>query len=245
MVEHWYSVVYVADDRCATIIQIHHLFVKFLNIPHCIRNFKEQFSTGSKKIPLLVRTFRSNLSTSIGKLFSYTSRKNIQIRTLLNIFFDPFFQGVLCHNINGWLFIFQVIAGEKDFLSIVLLKWQPPKTNLLCVFRLHFFKIFLPVVADEKGNFRSISRINFKKIILPKLDRILKTNFPTNCRELKIPLLTKVGRSGIKIICSQFAETTPAAAMISLASEEVMQSKNFWAASLSFASVLVTSTKGR
>ena len=36
---------------CATIIQIHHLSVKFLNISHYIRNFKEQFSTGSKKDP--------------------------------------------------------------------------------------------------------------------------------------------------------------------------------------------------
>ena len=51
MVEHWYSVVYVADHRCTTIIQIHHLSVKFLNVSHCIRNFKEQFSTGEKKDP--------------------------------------------------------------------------------------------------------------------------------------------------------------------------------------------------
>jgi hypothetical protein len=41
----------------------------------------------------------------------------------------------------------------------------------------------LPVVADEKGIFRSISRKNCKKIILPKLDRISKINFPTSCRE--------------------------------------------------------------
>ena len=36
---------------CATIIQIHHLFVKILNVSHCIRNFKEQFSTELKKDP--------------------------------------------------------------------------------------------------------------------------------------------------------------------------------------------------
>ena len=54
---------------------------------------------------------------------SYTSRRNFLIRTLLNIFFGPFFQGILCHNLNGWLFIFQVVAGEKRILSIVLLKW--------------------------------------------------------------------------------------------------------------------------
>jgi len=41
------------------------------------------------------------------------------------------------------------------------------------------------VVAAEKGIFRSISSKNFKKIILPKLDRIFKINFPTTCRELK------------------------------------------------------------
>ena len=49
MVEHWYSVVYVANHRCTTIIQIHHLSVKFLTVSHYIRNFKEQFSTGSEK----------------------------------------------------------------------------------------------------------------------------------------------------------------------------------------------------
>ena len=36
---------------CATIIQIHLLSVKFLNVSHCIRNFKEQFSTGAEKDP--------------------------------------------------------------------------------------------------------------------------------------------------------------------------------------------------
>ena len=36
---------------CATIIQIHHLSVKFLNVPHCIRTFKEPKSTGSEKDP--------------------------------------------------------------------------------------------------------------------------------------------------------------------------------------------------
>ena len=51
MVEHWYSVFYVADYRCTTIIQIHHLSVKFLNISHYIRNFKERFSTGAEKDP--------------------------------------------------------------------------------------------------------------------------------------------------------------------------------------------------
>ena len=51
MVEHWYSVVYVADHRCATIIQIHHLSVKILNVSHYFRNFKERFSTETKKDP--------------------------------------------------------------------------------------------------------------------------------------------------------------------------------------------------
>ena len=46
-----YSVVYVAANRCATIIQTHHLSVKFLNASHYIRNLKEQFSTETKKDP--------------------------------------------------------------------------------------------------------------------------------------------------------------------------------------------------
>ena len=60
---------------CTTIIQIHHLSVKFLNVSHYIRNFKEQFSTGEKKIPLLVRTFRSDLSTGFGKDFEIFLKK--------------------------------------------------------------------------------------------------------------------------------------------------------------------------
>ena len=43
----------------------------------------------------------------------------------------------------------------------------------------------LPVVADEKGIFRTASIKNCKKIILPKLDRIFKMNFPTTCRKQK------------------------------------------------------------
>ena len=63
------------------------------------------------------------VSEKILKTPSYTSRRNFQIRTLLNIFFDLFFQGVLCLNLNGWLFISQVVAGENGILSIVVLKW--------------------------------------------------------------------------------------------------------------------------
>lgn len=61
------------------------------------------------------------------------------------------------------------------------------------------FKMLLQVVADEKGIFRSISRKNFKKIILPKLDRISKINFPTTWSEEKTPLLTNVDRSGVDL----------------------------------------------
>ena len=45
------------------------------------------------------------------------------------------------------------------------------------------FKMFLQVVAAEKGNFRTASMEKCKKIILPKLDRISEINFPTTCRE--------------------------------------------------------------
>ena len=36
---------------CTTIIQIHHLSVKILNVSHYIRNFKRQFSTRAEKDP--------------------------------------------------------------------------------------------------------------------------------------------------------------------------------------------------
>ena len=84
---------------------------------------KSSFQREQKKIPLLVRTFRSDLSTGFGKHLHIPPEETFKFVPLLNIFFAPFFQGVLCHNLNGWLFIFQVVAGEKRFLSIVLLKW--------------------------------------------------------------------------------------------------------------------------
>ena len=112
---------------CATIIQIHHLSVKFLNVSHCIRNFKEQFSTGGEKRSLYwlghLGAIYQRVLEKILKTSLYTSRRNFQIRTLLNIFFDLFFQGVLCLNLTGWLFISQVVAGEKRLLSIALLRW--------------------------------------------------------------------------------------------------------------------------
>ena len=47
---------------------------------------KSRFQRKRKKIPLLVRTFRSDLSTGFGKLSSYTSRKNSWFRTLCKRF---------------------------------------------------------------------------------------------------------------------------------------------------------------
>ena len=119
MVEHWYSVV-PPLYRYITCASRFWIALTIFGIS------EGDFQRDQKKIPLLVRTFRGELSTGFGKDFenlSYTSRRNFQIRTLLNIFFDPFFQGVLCHDLNGWLFISQVVAGEKCFLSIVVLKW--------------------------------------------------------------------------------------------------------------------------
>ena len=66
---------------------------------------KSDFQRDQKKIPLLVRTFRSDLSTGFGKQSSYTSRKNIHIRTLY------------------MRIPLQVVAGENSILSIILLKW--------------------------------------------------------------------------------------------------------------------------
>ena len=183
MVEHWYSVVYVADHRCATIIQIHHLSVKFLNVSHCIRNFKERFSTGSEKDP--------------------STGQDIQER-FINGFTKTFFiylQKKLSNSYPMQKISFQVVADEKRCLSIVVLKWQPAKISFLCVLRLQFSKRFSkwqpmglafwgvlsekipPSGSRRERHFQKHFKKKFKKIILPKLDRILKTNFPTSCRE--------------------------------------------------------------
>ena len=109
---------------CTTIIQIHHLSVKFLKVSHYIRNFKEPFSTETKKDPSTGQDIQERFINGFRKQSSYPSRKNIHIRTL--------------HRRIS----FQVVAGEKHFLSIVLLRWQPTKPNFLCVLRLQFSKCF-------------------------------------------------------------------------------------------------------
>ena len=78
---------------------------------------KSNFQPDQKKIPLLVRTFRSDLSTGFGKQSSYTSRRNFQIRTLLNIFFDPFFHGVLF----GFLKVAYGTIYNKAFNSVCVI----------------------------------------------------------------------------------------------------------------------------
>ena len=142
MVEHWYSVVYVADHRCATIIQIHHLSVKFLNVPHCIRTFKEPKSTGSEKDP--------------------STGQDIQER-FINGFTKTFFiylQKKLSNSYPMQKISFQVVADEKRCLSIVVLKWQPAKISFLCVLRLYFFKMHPQVVADGIDHLGSDLRKN-------------------------------------------------------------------------------------
>ena len=62
----------------------------------------------------------------------------------------------------------QVVAGE---------------TKLFMRASAAIFKIRLPVVASKRGIFRTALMKKCKKIILPKLDRISKINFPTTCRE--------------------------------------------------------------
>ena len=98
MVEHWYSVV-PPLYRYITYSSRFWMSLTVFGIS------KSSFQRDQKKIPLLVRTFRSDLSTGFGKQFSYTSRKNIHIRTL--------------HRRIS----FQVVAGENGILSIVVLKW--------------------------------------------------------------------------------------------------------------------------
>lgn len=79
MVEHWYSVVpplYKYITHASS-------FWKALTI---FGISKSDFQRNQKKIPLLVRIFRSDLSTGFWKLSSYTTRKNSRFRTLCKRF---------------------------------------------------------------------------------------------------------------------------------------------------------------
>ena len=58
-----YSVVYVAVNRCAIIIQIMCYAVKGVKISHYIQNFKRQNSTSAENNSLSVRTFDDEKST--------------------------------------------------------------------------------------------------------------------------------------------------------------------------------------
>ena len=143
---------------------------------------KSRFQRKRKKIPLLVRTFRSDLSTGWKAIFIYLQKKLLFSYPVQKI-------------------SFQMVAGEKAVLSTIFPQMVAGETKLFmrassAIFQnvsssgsrrdLRFGecpqKKSLPVVADEKGIFRSVSR-KIQKIILPKLDRIFKINFPTTCRE--------------------------------------------------------------
>ena len=59
-----YSVVYVAVNRCAIIIQIMCYAVKGVKLSRYIQNFKRQISTEEEKVFLPVRTFDEEKSTA-------------------------------------------------------------------------------------------------------------------------------------------------------------------------------------
>ena len=59
-----YSVVYVAVNRCAIIIQIMRYAVKGVKHSHYIRNFRKQKSTVAEKRSLPIRTFGDEKSTA-------------------------------------------------------------------------------------------------------------------------------------------------------------------------------------
>lgn len=60
----FYSIVYVAANHCAIIIQIMRYAVKGVKISHYIQNFKRQISTEEEKVFLPVRTFDKEKSTA-------------------------------------------------------------------------------------------------------------------------------------------------------------------------------------
>lgn len=62
MVEHSYSVVYVAAYRCAIIIQIMYYAVKIAKPPHYIRNYRERKSTVAEKFSYLLGHFQRNIN---------------------------------------------------------------------------------------------------------------------------------------------------------------------------------------
>ena len=63
MVEHLYSVVYVAAYRCAIIIRIMCHAVKVVKPSHYIQDFKRQISTVTENFSIPVRTFSREIST--------------------------------------------------------------------------------------------------------------------------------------------------------------------------------------
>lgn len=125
---------------------------------------KNAFQRDQKKIPLLVRTFRSDLSTGWKAIFIYLQKKLLFSYPVQKI-------------------SFQMVAGEKAVLSTIFPQMVAGETKLFMRASAAIFKIRLPVVASKRGIFRTALMKKCKKIILPKLDRISKINFPTTCRE--------------------------------------------------------------
>jgi len=164
MVEHWYSVVYVADYRCTTIIQIHHLFVKILNVS-LYSEFQRAIFNGIRKRSLYWLGHLGSIYQRVLKtIFIYLQKKHSHSYLVQKNFLSSGsrWERRFVHSRS------QIVAAE---------------TKLFMRASAAIFKMFLQVVADEEGNFRTTPMKKCKKIILPKLDRILKINFPTTCRE--------------------------------------------------------------
>ena len=106
---------------------------------------KSDFQRDQKKIPLLVRTFRSELSTGFGKVFE---------KPLI------YLQKKLSNSHPVWKFSFQVVAGEKGVLSTTSPQMVASENEFLCVLHLQSSKTLPQVVACGIGRLGSVLRKN-------------------------------------------------------------------------------------
>ena len=191
MVEHWYSVVYVADHRCATIIQIHHLSVKILNVSHYIRNFKEPFSTETKKDPSTGQDIQERFINRFWKtFFIYLQKKLSHSHPVRKISFQVVARETkLFMRASAAIFktILQVVAGGSGVLVSDFRKnlsqWQPTR------------KAFLEAFQEkiQKNNSAQVGQ-NFENYLPDNLSGI-KNDLQPSWSEVKIQLLPNLGRS--------------------------------------------------
>ena len=149
---------------CATIIQIHHLSVKFLNVSLYSEFQRAVFNGIEKRSLYWLGHLGAIYQRVLENIFIYLQKKHSHSYLAQKNFLSggSRWERHFVHSPS------QMVAAESKFFmraSAAVLQNNPPSGS------------------RREGIFRTTLMKKCRKIMLPKLDRIFKMNFPTTCRE--------------------------------------------------------------